>query len=296
MADHPLGRDAARCEISKSSAVVRSSVRQAPSYLLKKIIRGTHSHSHRQRRHLRFHPLHYFVVIDMAVIGFANAMRIRSVVGNTALIIESDSSANQDRARWKKIWRLAGGHIWDRCRKHEIRLRELLLPLAKQFHQMASEAVDSQAAEAGPAVAVERTTPREIRLVTAERGSREPSSRRVLPRWSFAENLCLEPPDGRIAQLSPRWQQIAYARAHAAWCQWLRHWHLTGKLRALRQPSFASRSLRKNWPHGRQGPSPRICSRRAIARCRWRLATALRALARSLGFHIKTRPPAARPE
>jgi len=26
----------------------------------------------------------------------------------------------------------------------------------------------------------------------------------------------------------------AYARAHAAWSQWLRHWHLTGKPRALR--------------------------------------------------------------
>jgi hypothetical protein len=26
----------------------------------------------------------------------------------------------------------------------------------------------------------------------------------------------------------------AYARAHAAWRQWLRHWHLTGDPRALR--------------------------------------------------------------
>jgi len=26
----------------------------------------------------------------------------------------------------------------------------------------------------------------------------------------------------------------AYARAHAVWRQWLRHWHLTGKPRALR--------------------------------------------------------------
>ena len=62
------------------------------------------------------------------------------------------------------------------------------------------------------------------------------------------------------------------------------------------QPSPAGRSLRKNWPRGRQGQSPSKCSRRAIAQCRWRLATALRALARSLGFHIRTRPPAARPE
>ena len=65
---------------------------------------------------------------------------------------------------------------------------------------------------------------------------------------------------------------------------------------APKQPSPAGRSLRKNWPRGRQGQSPSKCSRRAIAQCRWRLATALRALARSLGFHIRTRPPAARPE
>ena len=55
------------------------------------------------------------------------------------------------------------------------------------------------------------------------------------------------------------------------------------------QPSFVGRSLRRNWPHGRLG-----CSRRATTRCHWRLATTLRALARWLGFHIKTRPPATR--
>ena len=88
----------------------------------------------------------------------------------------------------------------------------------------------------------------------------------------------------------------AYARAHAAWSQWLRHWHLTGKPRALRTALVCGQIAEENWPHGRQRESPRKCSRRAIARCRWRLATALRALARSLGFHIKIRPPAARPE
>jgi hypothetical protein len=31
-----------------------------------------------------------YVLIDVAVIAFANAMRIRSMVGNTALITESE--------------------------------------------------------------------------------------------------------------------------------------------------------------------------------------------------------------
>jgi hypothetical protein len=38
----------------------------------------------------------------------------------------------------------------------------------------------------------------------------------------------------------------AYARAHAVWRQWLKHWHLTGDPRRSEQPSFAGRSLRRN--------------------------------------------------
>jgi hypothetical protein len=52
--------------------------------------------------------------------------------------------------------------------EHVIRLRESLLPLAKQFHQMASEAIESLRRQRQmPAVEVERAAPREIRLVAA---------------------------------------------------------------------------------------------------------------------------------
>ena len=42
------------------------------------------------------------VLIDMAVIDFANAMRLQAVVGNTALIIESEMFGQPTlRARWQ---------------------------------------------------------------------------------------------------------------------------------------------------------------------------------------------------
>jgi hypothetical protein len=53
-----------------------------------------------------------------------------------------------------------------------IRLRESLLPMAKQFNQMASEAIDSLRRQRQmPAVDVERATPRTIQFVQTERGN-----------------------------------------------------------------------------------------------------------------------------
>jgi hypothetical protein len=114
-----------------------------------------------------------YVVIDMAVIAFANAMRVQSIIGNTSLIIESEMFGQPTlRAKWKTEY---GGRPEDirgiAAEEHVIRLRESLLPLVKQFHQMASEAIDSlRRQRQTPAVEVERATPREIRLVAAERG------------------------------------------------------------------------------------------------------------------------------
>jgi hypothetical protein len=45
-------------------------------------------------------------------------------------------------------------------------------------------------------------------------------------------NVTLEDASARFAMTEMPAQ--AYARAHAVWSQWLRHWHLTGDPRALR--------------------------------------------------------------
>jgi hypothetical protein len=44
-----------------------------------------------------------FVLIDMAVIAFANAMRVQSMIGNTSLILEAEMFGQPTlRAKWEK--------------------------------------------------------------------------------------------------------------------------------------------------------------------------------------------------
>jgi hypothetical protein len=58
------------------------------------------------------------VLIDMAVIAYTNAMRLQSMVGNTALIIETEMFGQPSlRAKWKKEARRATrGYRWARGR------------------------------------------------------------------------------------------------------------------------------------------------------------------------------------
>ena len=115
-----------------------------------------------------------YVLIDTAVIAFANAMRIQSIIGNTSLILESEMFGQPTlRAKWKSEY---GSRPEDICgiaaEEYVIWLRESLLPLVRQFHQMAGEAIDSLRRQRQmPAVDVERAAPRKIRLVAAERSS-----------------------------------------------------------------------------------------------------------------------------
>jgi hypothetical protein len=73
------------------------------------------------------------------VIAFANTMRIQSMIGNTALILESEMFCQPTlRARWRKDYGyrpedIRGLAIDD----HVTRLRDDLLPLAERFHRMA---------------------------------------------------------------------------------------------------------------------------------------------------------------
>jgi hypothetical protein len=117
-----------------------------------------------------------YVLIDMVVIAFANAMRVQSMVGNTALIIEGEMFGQPTlRAAWKKQY---GGRPEDirglAVEEHVARLRDGLLPLAKQFHQMASDAVDGLRRQRQmPSSEVDRSLPLVVRLAPARQEARQ---------------------------------------------------------------------------------------------------------------------------
>jgi hypothetical protein len=113
-----------------------------------------------------------YVLIDMAVIAFANAMRVQSMVGNTALIIEGEMFGQPTlRTRWKKEygWRpedVRGLAV----EEHVARLRDTLLPLAERFHRLGNDALDGLRRQRQmPSLQVERSVPMEIRLVLSAR-------------------------------------------------------------------------------------------------------------------------------
>ena len=86
-----------------------------------------------------------FVLIDMAVIAFANAMRLQSMIGNTSLTIEGEMFGQPTlRAKWKKEY---GGRPENinglAVEEHVARLRDRLLPLVERFHRMARESIEA---------------------------------------------------------------------------------------------------------------------------------------------------------
>jgi hypothetical protein len=104
-----------------------------------------------------------FVLIDTAVIAFANAMRLQSIVGNTALIIESELFGQPT---------LRGGRPGDRHNlavgQHVERLRETLVPLVEKFNRMGNEAIGAiRRQREAPSALVERARPLEIRVMSA---------------------------------------------------------------------------------------------------------------------------------
>jgi hypothetical protein len=108
------------------------------------------------------------VLIDMAVIAFANAMRVQSMIGNTALLIETEMFGQPTlRAKWKKEH---GGRPNDiqglAVEEHVLQLRDKLLPLVEKFHRIARESIETiSRMRQVPAMAVERAEPVNIVLV-----------------------------------------------------------------------------------------------------------------------------------
>jgi hypothetical protein len=117
-----------------------------------------------------------YVLIDMAVIAFANAMRVQSMVGNTALVVEGEMFGQPTpRAKWKKEF---GGRPEDlrglAVEEHVARLRETLLPLAERFSRIAREAIDGLRRQRQmPSSEVERALPLVVRLAPARQKERQ---------------------------------------------------------------------------------------------------------------------------
>ena len=108
------------------------------------------------------------VPIDMAVVAYANAMRLQSMIGNTALIIESEMFGQPTlRAKCKSTY---GGRAEDiqglAVEEHIARLRDQLLPPVERAHRTARESVEAiRRTRQVPAMRVERAKAVEIRLV-----------------------------------------------------------------------------------------------------------------------------------
>jgi hypothetical protein len=114
-----------------------------------------------------------YVLIDMAVIAYANAMRIQSIIGNTALIIESEIFGQPTlRAKWKTEYGVRPEDIRGLAvDDYVMQLRETLLPLVEKFNHSARDAIEGiRRQRQMPSIEVERAVPWEIRLIPAERG------------------------------------------------------------------------------------------------------------------------------
>jgi hypothetical protein len=108
------------------------------------------------------------VLIDMAVVAYANAMRLQAMIGNAALIIESEMFGQPTlRAKWKSAY---GGRPEDIrglvVEDHVARLRDQLLPLVERAHRTARKSIDAiSRMRQMPAMRVERAEAVNIRLM-----------------------------------------------------------------------------------------------------------------------------------
>ncbi len=85
-----------------------------------------------------------YMLIDMTVVAFANAMRLQSIVGNTSLIIEGEMFGQPTlRAKWGQA---VGGRSEIQglaIDEHVAKLRDSIIPLVERFHRMGRESVEA---------------------------------------------------------------------------------------------------------------------------------------------------------
>jgi hypothetical protein len=100
------------------------------------------------------------VLIDMAVIAYANAMRCQSMIGNTALVLEAEMFGQPSlRAKWKKKHGARPEDISGLAvEEHVARLRDKLLPLVEKSHRIARESIEAiSRLRQAPSLSVERS-------------------------------------------------------------------------------------------------------------------------------------------
>jgi hypothetical protein len=109
-------------------------------------------------------------LIDAAVIASANATRIEAMIGNAALLIESEMFGQQAmRAKWKKTHGSGREQINGLAvDEHIAMLRDRLMPLAERFHRMARECIEALGRmRRAPSLNVERAEAVQIVLAAA---------------------------------------------------------------------------------------------------------------------------------
>jgi hypothetical protein len=107
-----------------------------------------------------------YVLIDMAVVAFANAMRVQSIVGNTALLIEGEMFGQPTlRAKWKRAYDGRSDIEGLAVDEHVAQLRDRIVPLIERFHRLGRESIDALTrARQAPSASVERAEPLSIVL------------------------------------------------------------------------------------------------------------------------------------
>jgi hypothetical protein len=113
------------------------------------------------------------VLIDMAVIAYANAMRFQSMIGNTALVLEAEMFGQPSlRAKWKKKYGARPEDISGLAvEEHVARLRDKLLPLVEKSHRIARESIEAiSRLRQAPSLSVERSEAIGIVLVPIGKG------------------------------------------------------------------------------------------------------------------------------
>ena len=112
------------------------------------------------------------VLIDLAVIDYASAMRIQTMISNTALIIERELFGQQSlRAKWKRTHGSENEKIQGLAVEDYIRLlRDRLMPLVERFHRSAREHIEAIARlRQKPAVHIERAEAISLVVVAPKR-------------------------------------------------------------------------------------------------------------------------------
>jgi flagellar motor protein MotB len=139
------------------------------------------------------------MLIDLAVISYANAMRIQTTINNTALIIEREQFGQEPlRVKWKYPYGSENNKIQGLLVENYIGLlRDRLMPLVEKSHRLAREHIEALARlRQTPAVHVERTEAVNLVVVAPKRRAATNAS---IPSLSAAR--CVSLANGKLTAM-----------------------------------------------------------------------------------------------